>query len=74
MSSYARAVIPALMAAVVLAAAFVKGAIGFGFPSLATPLLCLVVEVKTAVVVLIVPNIVMDAVQFTRRGAGCVVR
>jgi uncharacterized membrane protein YfcA len=57
------------MAAVVLAAAFIKGAIGFGFPSLATPLLSLVVDVKTAVVLLILPNIVMDGVQFARRGA-----
>ncbi len=57
------------MAAAVLAAAFVKGAIGFGFPSLATPLLSLIVDVKTAVVVLILPNIVMDAIQFIRRGA-----
>jgi hypothetical protein len=56
------------MAAVVLAAAFVKGAIGFGFPALGTPLLSLVVDVKTAVVVLILPNIVMDGVQFARRG------
>jgi uncharacterized membrane protein YfcA len=62
-------VIPALMAAVVLAAGFIKGAIGFGFPSLATPLLSLVVDVKTAVVVLILPNIVMDGIQFARRGA-----
>ena len=57
------------MAAAVLAAAFIKGAIGFGFPSLATPLLSLVVDVKTAVVLLILPNIVMDGIQFTRRGA-----
>ena len=57
------------MTAVVLAAAFVKGAIGFGFPSLATPLLSLVVDVRTAVVVLILPNIVMDGIQFARRGA-----
>jgi uncharacterized membrane protein YfcA len=62
-------VIPALMAAVVLVAGFIKGAIGFGFPSLATPLLSLVVDVKTAVVVLILPNIVMDGIQFARRGA-----
>jgi uncharacterized membrane protein YfcA len=61
-------VIPAVMAAVVLAAAFIKGAIGFGFPSLATPLLSLFVNVKTAVVVLILPNIVMDGIQFVRRG------
>jgi uncharacterized membrane protein YfcA len=56
------------MAAVVLAAAFIKGAIGFGFPALGTPLLSLVVDVKTAVVVLILPNIVMDGIQFVRRG------
>jgi uncharacterized membrane protein YfcA len=62
-------VIPAIMAAVVLGAGFVKGAIGFGFPSLATPLLSLVTDVKTAVVVLILPNIVMDGIQFARRGA-----
>jgi uncharacterized membrane protein YfcA len=37
------------MATVVLAAALIKGAIGFGFPSLATPLLSLVVDVKSAV-------------------------
>jgi uncharacterized membrane protein YfcA len=61
-------VIASLMAAVVLGAAFVKGAIGFGFPALGTPLLSLVVDVKTAVVVLILPNIVMDGIQFARRG------
>ena len=57
------------MAAVVLVAAFIKGAVGFGFPSLATPLLSLVVDVKSAVVLLILPNIVMDGIQFARRGA-----
>jgi uncharacterized membrane protein YfcA len=55
------------MATVVLVAAFIKGAIGF--PSLATPLLSLFVDVKTAVVLLILPNIVMDGIQFARRGA-----
>jgi hypothetical protein len=63
-------VIPALVGAAVLLAAFIKGAIGFGFPSLATPLLSLGVDVKTAVVVLILPNIVMDGIQFVRRGAS----
>lgn len=52
----------------VLIAAFVKGAIGFGFPTLGTPLLALVVDVKTAVVALIVPNIVMDGLQALRQG------
>jgi uncharacterized protein len=52
----------------ILAAAFVKGAVAFGFPLVATPLLALVVGVKTAVAVSIVPNIVMDGVQLVRRG------
>jgi hypothetical protein len=56
-------------AGAVLVAAFVKGAIGLGFPTVATPLLTLFVDVKTAVVVLILPNIVMDSFQFARRGA-----
>ncbi len=61
--------ITVLGAATVLLAAFIKGAIGFGFPTLATPLLSLFVDVKAAVVVLILPNIVMDGLQFARRGA-----
>ena len=55
-------------AAAVLLAAFVKGAISFGFPPLATPLLALVMDVKSAIAVLIFPNIVMDAVQLFRLG------
>ncbi len=51
----------------VLVAAFVKGAVAFGFPTLATPLLALVVDVKTAVAILILPNLVMDVIQALRR-------
>ncbi len=51
----------------VLVAAFVKGAVAFGFPTLATPLFALVVDVKTAVAILILPNLVMDAIQALRR-------
>jgi uncharacterized membrane protein YfcA len=58
-----------LLALAVAAAAFVKGAIGFGFPTLGTPLLTLLIDVKTAFLVLIIPNIVMDGIQFARRGA-----
>ena len=58
-----------LLALAVAAAAFVKGAIGFGFPTLGTPLLTLLIDVKTAFLVLIIPNIVMDGIQFVRRGA-----
>jgi len=53
----------------VFVAGTVKGTAGLGFPTLATPLLSLAVDVKTAVVLLILPNIVMDGIQFARRGA-----
>ncbi len=61
---------PLLVALAVAVAAFVKGAIGFGFPTLGTPLLALVVDVKIAFLVLIVPNVAMDVVQFVRTGAS----
>ena len=51
-----------------LLAAIVKGAIGLGFPTLGTPLLALVVDVKTAVAVLVIPNMVMDGLQLRRSG------
>jgi hypothetical protein len=54
--------------AVVLIASFLKGIVGFGFPTTATTLLALFVDVKTAVALVIVPNIVMDGVQMARRG------
>jgi len=53
----------------VFVAGTVKGIAGLGFPTLATPLLSLIVDVKIAVVVLILPNITMDGIQFARRGA-----
>jgi uncharacterized protein len=59
----------ALVALATAVSAFVKGAIGFGFPAIGTPLLSLLLDVKTAYLVLIVPNIVMDGVQLVRGGA-----
>ncbi|MBI2204008.1 MAG: sulfite exporter TauE/SafE family protein [Candidatus Rokubacteria bacterium] len=52
-----------------LIAGFVKGTIGFGFPTVATPLLALFIDVKTAVAVLVPPNLVLDGIQ-ARRGGG----
>jgi uncharacterized protein len=54
--------------AVVLVAAFLKGIVGFGFPTTSTTLLALFVDVKMAVALVIVPNIVMDGYQMLRRG------
>jgi len=53
---------------VVLVAAFLKGIVGFGFPTTSTTLLALFVDVKTAIALVIVPNIVMDGYQMLRRG------
>jgi uncharacterized membrane protein YfcA len=57
-------------AAVAVVAGFVKGTIGFGFPTLATPLLALFIDVKTAVAVLVPPNLVLDGLQARRGGRG----
>jgi hypothetical protein len=64
--------ISALLAAVVVGAiglaAFVKGSIALGFPLVATPLIALVLDAKTAIAVTLLPNVVMDAAQVFRRG------
>jgi uncharacterized membrane protein YfcA len=54
--------------AVVLVAAFLKGIVGFGFPTTSTTLLALFVDVRIAVALVILPNIVMDGYQMLRRG------
>ncbi len=51
----------------VLVAAFVKGGVGFGFPTIATPLIALVTDVRSAIVLLILPNLLMDVFQIGRR-------
>ncbi|HWC03626.1 MAG TPA: sulfite exporter TauE/SafE family protein [Methylomirabilota bacterium] len=51
----------------VAVAAFVKGAVGFGYPLIATPLLAFATDVRTAVAVLVIPNILMDGIQMVRR-------
>lgn len=51
----------------VAVAAFVKGAVGFGYPLIATPLLALATDVRTAVTILVIPNILMDGLQMVRR-------
>jgi hypothetical protein len=55
------------VAAALLLAAFVKGASGMGFPMIATPMVALLLDIRTAVVILIIPNLLMDATQIFRR-------
>jgi uncharacterized protein len=51
-----------------LLAAFVKGVTGFGFPLIATPTVALLLDIRTAVTVLILPNLFMDSAQVIRDG------
>ena len=57
-----------LVAVALLLAAFVKGTTGFGFPLIATPTVALLLDIRTAVTILIIPNIVMDIAQVFRGG------
>jgi uncharacterized membrane protein YfcA len=54
------------VAAALLLAAFVKGTSGMGFPMIATPMVALLLDIRTAVVILIIPNLIMDATQIFR--------
>ncbi|MFQ5930613.1 MAG: sulfite exporter TauE/SafE family protein [Acidobacteriota bacterium] len=56
-----------LVGAILLLAAYVKGTTGMGFPLIATPVVALLLDIRTAITILIVPNIVMDATQILRR-------
>jgi uncharacterized protein len=51
-----------------LAAGFVKGTTGMGFPLIATPTVALLLDIRTAITILIIPNLVMDGAQVFRRG------
>ncbi|MFQ5828503.1 MAG: TSUP family transporter [Candidatus Methylomirabilia bacterium] len=51
----------------VLLASFIKGAIGFGFPTVSTSILALFMDVRAAVVILILPNLAMDGILAFRR-------
>jgi len=57
-----------LVGVALLVAAFVKGATGLGFPLIATPTIALLLDIRTAVTVLILPNLFMDSAQVIRDG------
>jgi uncharacterized membrane protein YfcA len=57
-----------LVGAALLLAAFVKGATGLGFPLIATPMVALLLDIRTAIAVLILPNLFMDSAQVIRDG------
>ncbi len=55
-----------LVAVSLLLAAYVKGTTGMGFPLIATPMVALLLDIRTAIAILIIPNIVMDITQIFR--------
>lgn len=57
-----------LVGCALLFAAFVKGATGMGFPLIATPTVALLLDIRIAITILIIPNIVMDVTQVFRGG------
>jgi uncharacterized protein len=57
-----------LVGVTLLFAAFVKGASGMGFPLIATPTVALLLDIRIAITILIIPNIVMDVAQVFRGG------
>jgi len=55
-----------VVAGAFLLASFVKGTTGMGFPLIATPMVALLVDIKTTYAILVVPNILMDVWQLSR--------
>ena len=57
-----------LVGVALLLAGFVKGVSGMGFPLIATPTVALLLDIRIAITILIIPNIVMDIAQIFRGG------
>src|SRR5262245_34512669 len=62
---------PALIAtvvAIIAIAGLAHGTLGFGFPIVSTPLVALLVDIKTAVLVTVLPNITVNIISILRGG------
>lgn len=57
-----------IYAAITGAAALVHGALGIGFPMVATPLLAMVVDVRTAVLILVIPTLIINLANIIKGG------
>ena len=57
-----------MIAAATIVAGLAHGTIGFGFPLISTPLVALLVDVKTAVLVTVLPNIAVNLISILRGG------
>ena len=58
----------AVLVAIVIAGAIAHGAIGFGFPLISTPLIAFFIDIKTAVLITVVPNIAVNLLSVVRGG------
>lgn len=52
----------------IFAAALTQGTFGFGFPAISTPVLVLLTDVKTAIVINLLPNLVVNIMDVIRGG------
>ena len=57
-----------LYAVIIGFAALVHGTIGIGFPLVATPLLALVADVRTAILLLVIPTLILNIVNILKGG------
>jgi uncharacterized membrane protein YfcA len=55
-------------AGVLFLAGLTQGALGFGFPTVSTPLLVLVTDVKTAIIINLLPNFTVNLISVVRGG------
>jgi len=53
---------------VMLAAGLTQGALGFGFPAISTPILVLLTDVKTAIIINLLPNFAVNLISVIRGG------
>ena len=50
------------------AAAFIHGSIGFGFPLVATPLLAIVTDMQTAIILTLIPTLLVNLISIASEG------
>lgn len=54
--------------AIMFAAGLTQGALGFGFPTISTPILVLLADVKTAIILNLLPNFAVNCVSIAKGG------
>ncbi len=58
----------AIISCVFVFAAFAHGCIGFGFPMLSTPLLALVMDIQSAIILTLIPNLLVNLISIASEG------